>query len=80
MLSFHFAHRLFRRKLLRYLTCCYRGLKEAPNVKTKWIIHRGIAYFGYETIREIEKDEELVVDYGKEWAEAHAKGVGCRGP
>ena len=46
----------------------FRGLQERPNVRTTWILHRGSYYFGFETIREIEPMEELLVDYGKTWA------------
>ena len=43
----------------------YRGLRDTPNVRPTWILHRGVFYFGYETIREIEPMEELLIDYGK---------------
>ena len=45
----------------------YRGLQKNPNVRTKWILHRGFYYFGYETAMDIEPMEELLVDYGKTW-------------
>lgn len=46
----------------------YRGLKDAPNVRPKWMIHRGYYYFGYAALRDIQTNEEIVIDYGKEWA------------
>ena len=46
----------------------YRGLGDAPNVRSAWILHRGGYYFGYETTRVIEPMEELLADYGKLWA------------
>ncbi len=45
----------------------YRGLSDTPNVRTKWIIHRGRYYFGYETTREIPPRAELLIDYGPAW-------------
>ena len=45
----------------------YRGLQKHPNVRAKWILHRGFYYFGFETARQIEPMEELLVDYGKTW-------------
>ena len=46
----------------------FRGLKEEPNVRTKWLLHQGNYHFGFETIRQIEPMEELLIDYGKTWA------------
>lgn len=45
----------------------FRGIGEAPNVETAWIVHRGRYYFGYKTIREVARGEELLVDYGITW-------------
>lgn len=45
----------------------YRGLKDGPNVRPHWILHRDVYYFGYITTRDIEPMEELVTDYGKTW-------------
>jgi hypothetical protein len=45
----------------------FRGVQKDPNVRPKWILHRGAHYFGFETIREIGPMEELLVDYGKTW-------------
>lgn len=46
----------------------FRGLQPHPNVSGKFIIHRGSYYFGYETLRDIEPQEELLIDYGQVWA------------
>jgi SET domain-containing protein len=45
----------------------FRGIQDKPNVKNHLLIHRGIYYFGYVTIREIQPNEELLIDYGKFW-------------
>lgn len=45
----------------------FRGIAEHPNVRPTWIMHRGVYYFGYESIREIKPGEELLIDYGKTW-------------
>jgi hypothetical protein len=41
----------------------YHGLSESPNVKGKWLQCGGFYYFGYETLREIEPMEEILIDY-----------------
>lgn len=46
----------------------YRGLQEAPNAHIKWMIHRGLPYFGYAASRDIEQDEEVVSDYGTDFS------------
>jgi len=43
----------------------YLGLSVKPNLAMKPIIHKGFYYFGYVSICDIEKGEELLVDYGK---------------
>lgn len=45
----------------------FRSLSGAPNVRAKWILHQGSYYFGYETTREIEPEEELLADYENLW-------------
>jgi hypothetical protein len=45
----------------------YRGLQNAPNVYSKWMINRGFYFFGFAASRDIERDEEIVIDYGSEW-------------
>jgi hypothetical protein len=42
----------------------YRGISSAPNVEMRGIIHQGLIYFGYVTVKEIQKDEEVLVYYG----------------
>jgi hypothetical protein len=42
----------------------YRGLSCAPNVTMVTIIHKGFFYFGYAACCDINKGDELLVDYG----------------
>lgn len=64
-LTIHISSKRFANELA--FTNDFRGLQSEPNTRPKWILHCGIFYFGYETIREIEPMEELLVDYGKTW-------------
>lgn len=68
---------LFRQKIFLYsgtianeLTFVndFRGIQKEPNLRTRWIIHQGVYYLGYETSKEIQPKEELLVDYGPIWA------------
>lgn len=43
----------------------HRGIALEPNVRMQPILHKGRCYFGYVTVREIQKDEELLTDYGE---------------
>jgi hypothetical protein len=43
----------------------YRGLKDEPNTHLTRMAHRGIFYFVYATLREIEPNEEILVYYGE---------------
>ncbi len=43
----------------------YRGIALEPNVHMQTILHKGRCYFGYVTVREIQKGEELLTDYGE---------------
>lgn len=43
----------------------YRGLAAQPNVAMQPIIHRGSCHFGYVAVRDIQKGEELLTDYGE---------------
>jgi SET domain-containing protein len=45
----------------------YRCLAVKPNVKMSPFIHKGIYYFGYVSISDIQKGEELLVDYGEDF-------------
>lgn len=45
----------------------YRGIKDFPNTKARWIAHRGIYYFCYVTTCDVPGDEEILVDYGEEF-------------
>ncbi len=45
----------------------FRGIADLPNVQEILIVHRGVYYFGYAAIRDIEPSEELLVDYGASW-------------
>jgi hypothetical protein len=59
----------------------FRGLGPSPNVHWKWMIHEGIYYFGYATLRDIEPNEELLVNYGASWGGYYDKLVDdFRGP
>src|SRR3990167_3755576 len=64
------ALRIYSGKIANELTFVndYRGIQKKPNVSGKGIAHRGRCYFGYETIRDIELGEELLIDYGDAWA------------
>lgn len=42
----------------------YRGLSQAPNAACAQILHRGLYYFGYASLRKIDEDEEIFVWYG----------------
>ncbi len=42
----------------------YRGISAKPNVEMKAIIHQGYMYYGYVTVSEIQKGEEVLVEYG----------------
>lgn len=42
----------------------YRGLGASPNVKAKWVVHKGCYHLVFETVRLIKKGEELLLDYG----------------
>lgn len=55
----------------------YRGLKAGPNVVGDWMIDEGMAYFGYIASQTIEKDEEIVADYGAEWAARLSSAAVC---
>ena len=46
----------------------YRGLNDAPNAYLAWMINRGFYYLGYAALRNIEQNEEILIDYGNEWA------------
>ncbi len=41
----------------------YHGIQDAPNAHLTRMVNRGFAYFGYAALRDIEADEEIVVDY-----------------
>lgn len=41
----------------------YHGLSQSPNVQGKWLAFEGFYHFGYETIRDIEMGEEILIDY-----------------
>jgi len=56
----------------------YRGLQASPNGGLKWIVHRGLYYFGYAAHQDIEPDEEITVDYGKGWMDATEKRASCK--
>lgn len=75
----HFAINISSEKICNELAFAndYRGLNEAPNVATKWILNRGSYYFGFETLRKIEAGEEILVDYGLTWSKKRSlpKGV-----
>jgi hypothetical protein len=43
----------------------YRKIAPVPNIKGKMVSHLGNLFFGYQTIRDIDKNEEILVDYGK---------------
>ena len=43
----------------------YRKIAATPNTIGKMVFHLGFLFFGYQTIRDINKNEELLVDYGK---------------
>jgi SET domain-containing protein len=43
----------------------YRQIAPTPNIKGKMVYHLGSLFFGYYTISDIHKNEELLVDYGK---------------
>ncbi len=45
----------------------FRGISDGPNVQKTFIVHRGLYYFGYQAIRDILPNEELLVDYGASW-------------
>lgn len=49
----------------------YRGLQDAPNAYLAWMINRGFYYLGYAALRDIERNEEIVIDYGKEWEDLY---------
>ncbi|MEI8301263.1 MAG: SET domain-containing protein-lysine N-methyltransferase [Chlamydiota bacterium] len=42
----------------------YRGISLKPNVEMKAIIHQGLMYYGYVTLSDIHKGEEILVNYG----------------
>jgi hypothetical protein len=42
----------------------YRGISSKPNVVMREIMHQGLVYYGYVTICEIQRNEEVLVDYG----------------
>ncbi len=41
----------------------FHGLGQCANVQTRWVEHNGFYYFGYETTRDIEPMEEILIDY-----------------
>ena len=41
----------------------YRGINPNPNVQMKAIIHKGLKYYGYVTVCEIQKGEEILANY-----------------
>ena len=43
----------------------YRGVALRPNVHMQPIVHKGRCHFGYVTVKDIQKDEELLTDYGE---------------
>lgn len=45
----------------------FRGLQDSPNAKALWVAHRGSYYFCYRTLRDIEANEEILVDYGDQF-------------
>lgn len=47
----------------------YRNISKGPNVEEVVFWHKNRAYFGYQTIRKIEKDEELLIDYKENYWE-----------
>ena len=51
----------------------YRGIAPEPNVKMAPLIHHGKTHFGYAVIRDIEKGEELLADYGEMFWKAFYK-------
>jgi hypothetical protein len=53
----------------------YRGLRSFPNVKMSAIIHKGFYYFGYVASLDIQKGEELLVDYGEDFQRMMAGSV-----
>jgi hypothetical protein len=52
----------------------YRGIAPEPNIKSGWIIHRGLKYLAYVTIKDIAPDQELLTNYGETyWKGASAQ-------
>lgn len=45
----------------------YRGLKEEPNVSAEMVVHRGLYYLVYRTVRPVEKGDELLTNYGEDY-------------
>jgi len=58
----------------------FRGIQEKPNIEHHIFVHLGIYYFGYITIREIQPNEELLIDYGLAWEEALKKKYDNQSP
>jgi hypothetical protein len=51
----------------------YRDLGPRPNVKMQEFVHKGTMYFGYVAITNIQKGEELLVDYGPKFWDSYYK-------
>ena len=53
----------------------YRGLGKEPNVKPKWVVHRGRYHLVFETIKRVRAMEELLIDYGEGYWKAASRQV-----
>ena len=51
----------------------YRGLGKEPNVKPKWVVHRGQYHLVFETIKRVHAKEELLIDYGEGYWKASSR-------
>lgn len=51
----------------------YRGLAREPNVKPKWVVHRGQYHLVFETSQRVRSKDELLIDYGEGYWQAASR-------
>ncbi len=65
---------IYSRKIANELTFVndFHGLGQEPNVQGKWLQNQGYYFFGYETTKEIEPMQEILIDYQSKKLHHHA--------